>query len=46
MSHAPRRKEYHPPRLAVYGDVREITLTVTLSTHKNDSAQGQNNLKT
>lgn len=46
MTHVPQRKEYHPPRLTVYGDVREITLAATLTNQKNDSSQGQQNLKT
>jgi len=44
MAHAPVRKEYHPPRLVVYGDIREITLGNTLTNKKSDSAQG--NMKT
>jgi len=46
MENAAQRKQYQPPRLTVYGDVREITLSNTLTNQKNDALQGQNNLKT
>lgn len=46
MSPAAPRLPYSAPRLQVFGTVRELTLTVTVSQHKNDSTQGQNNLKT
>ena len=41
---APR--PYAPPRLVVYGKLEELTLTVSESKNKNDTTQGQNNLKT
>lgn len=40
------RRPYAPPRLVVYGLLEELTLTATQSKNKNDSTQGQNNLKT
>ena len=46
MSPAAPRLPYAAPRLQVFGTVRELTLTVTVSQHKNDATQGQNNLKT
>jgi hypothetical protein len=41
---APR--PYSAPRLVVYGRLEELTLTVSESKNKNDTTQGQNNLKT
>lgn len=46
MSPAAPRLPYATPRLQVFGTVRDLTLTVTVSQHKNDATQGQNNLKT
>jgi hypothetical protein len=37
---------YATPRLASYGNVRELTRTEANDKNKNDSLQGQNNLKT
>jgi hypothetical protein len=37
---------YTTPRLACYGDVRELTRTVNDNMNKNDALQGGNNLKT
>jgi hypothetical protein len=37
---------YVAPRLKVYGTVADITLTNANDKNKNDSIQGQNNLKT
>ena len=42
----PVRRPYSPPGLAIYGDLASITQSATTSTNKNDSTQGQNNLKT
>jgi hypothetical protein len=43
----PSRRPYVPPRLQVYGTVRELTLTATTIQHnRNDSVQGGVNLKT
>jgi hypothetical protein len=39
-------RPYQPPRLKVYGTVRELTLVVNDNKNKNDSLQGTNNLKT
>jgi hypothetical protein len=40
------RRSYAPPRLAVYGRLEELTLTVNQNMNKNDPVQGGNNLKT
>jgi hypothetical protein len=40
------RRPYAPPRLAIYGSFEELTLTNSNDKNKNDSLQGQNNLKT
>lgn len=40
------RRPYAPPRLVVYGRLEELTLTVAENMNKNDTTQGQNNLKT
>ena len=40
------RRPYAAPRLAIYGRLEELTLTLTNDKNKNDSLQGQNNLKT
>jgi hypothetical protein len=40
------RRSYVPPRLAVYGRLEELTLTVQDNMNKNDPVQGQENLKT
>ncbi|MBW3571911.1 MAG: hypothetical protein KY467_12475 [Gemmatimonadetes bacterium] len=40
------RRPYAPPRLAIYGSLEELTLTLTNEKNRNDSLQGQNNLKT
>jgi hypothetical protein len=40
------RRSYAPPRLAVYGLLEELTLTVNDNMNKNDAIQGGNNLKT
>ena len=40
------RRPYAPPRLAIYGSLEELTLTVSDSKNRNDALQGQNNLKT
>jgi hypothetical protein len=42
----PNLRSYAAPRLKVYGTVAEITLTNANDKNKNDSIQGQNNLKT
>lgn len=42
----PSPRPYVAPRLTVYGRLEELTLTVNLNMNKNDSLQGQNNLKT
>lgn len=42
----PPRHPYAAPRLAVYGSLAELTRTATISKNKNDSVQGNNNLKT
>ncbi len=43
----PDRRAYVPPRLKVYGTVRDLTLTATtIQQNKNDATQGQQNLKT
>jgi hypothetical protein len=39
-------RPYQPPKLRVYGTVRELTLTVNINKNKNDAIQGGNNLKT
>ncbi|MFL5541162.1 MAG: hypothetical protein ACJ8J0_19400 [Longimicrobiaceae bacterium] len=39
-------RTYLPPRLKVYGTVADVTLVVNDNKNKNDSLQGQNNLKT
>ncbi|HET7234589.1 MAG TPA: hypothetical protein VFJ16_31545 [Longimicrobium sp.] len=39
-------RPYQPPRLKVYGTMSELTLTVNDNKNKNDSLQGQTNLKT
>ena len=41
-----RRRPYAAPRLAVYGDLRVLTLTADNPKNKNDAVQGQTNLKT
>lgn len=40
------RRPYAPPRLVVYGRLEELTLTQPNPKNKNDSIQGQDNLKT
>ncbi len=40
------RRPYTAPRLKVYGNLQELTLTATISKNKNDALQGGNNLKT
>lgn len=40
------RRSYAPPRLVIYGRLEELTLTVNDNMNKNDTTQGQNNLKT
>jgi hypothetical protein len=40
------RRSYVPPRLAVYGRLEELTLSVNPTMNKNDPVQGGNNLKT
>jgi hypothetical protein len=41
------RAPYAPPRLQVYGALRDLTLmSLSNDKNKNDSTQGQNNLKT
>jgi hypothetical protein len=40
------QQPYAPPRLKVYGTVADVTLTVNDNKNKNDSVQGQSNLKT
>jgi hypothetical protein len=42
----PAARPYRAPRLKVYGNVAELTLTVAVPTNKNDPTQGQTNLKT
>jgi hypothetical protein len=44
-SDSPRRP-YHRPALTIYGTLATLTQTVSESKNKNDSLQGQNNLKT
>lgn len=39
-------RPYAPPRLVVYGKLEELTLTLSNDKNKNDTTQGQNNLKT
>lgn len=39
-------RPYARPRLVVYGALQELTLTLSNDKNKNDSIQGQNNLKT
>ena len=47
MQHStPDRQPYAAPRLKVYGTVADVTLTVNDNKNKNDTTQGQNNLKT
>lgn len=41
-----KRRPYAPPRLAIYGTLEELTLTVNDNMNKNDPVQGGNNLKT
>jgi hypothetical protein len=45
-SKASQRRRYHAPQLTEYGDVHRLTQTQSNSKNKNDSAQGQDNLKT
>jgi hypothetical protein len=45
-SSARHLRPYQTPRLKVYGTVRDLTLSATLSMNKNDAVQGHNNLKT
>jgi hypothetical protein len=40
------RREYTPPYLVEYGDIREITRTLDNPKNKNDPVQGGANLKT
>lgn len=40
------RRSYAPPRLVIYGRLEELTLTVNDNMNKNDTVQGQQNLKT
>lgn len=40
------RRWYAPPRLAVYGSLEELTLTVNDNMNKNDNINGTTNLKT
>ncbi|HEX5869942.1 MAG TPA: hypothetical protein VFY65_05995 [Longimicrobium sp.] len=40
------RRSYVPPRLAVFGRLEELTLTINDNMNKNDPVQGNNNLKT
>jgi hypothetical protein len=42
----PVRRPYAAPRLKIYGDARDLTLTENNPKNKNDSIQGQLNLKT
>jgi len=42
----PELEVYAAPRLKVYGTVADVTLTNANDKNKNDSVQGQNNLKT
>ena len=42
----PARRPYSAPRLSIYGSLEELTLTNSNEKNKNDSLQGQNNLKT
>jgi hypothetical protein len=39
-------RPYRAPRLKVYGNVAELTLSTNVPTTKNDPLQGQTNLKT
>lgn len=41
-----KRRPYAPPRLAVYGTLQELTLTVNDNMNRNDPVQGGLNLKT
>jgi hypothetical protein len=34
------RKEYHPPELLVYGNIRELTQVVGFNSAKNDGGEG------
>ena len=40
------RRSYAAPRLVIYGRLAELTLTVNENMNKNDTTQGQLNLKT
>jgi hypothetical protein len=40
------RRSYTAPTLQIYGDLAAITRTVNDNKNKNDSLQGQSNLKT
>lgn len=42
----PARRRYEAPRLAIYGRLEELTLTVQENMNKNDPVQGGINLKT
>ena len=42
----PHLRSYAAPRLKVYGTVADVTLVVNDNKNKNDSLQGQTNLKT
>lgn len=47
MDTPPRsRRPYAPPRLAIYGTLEELTLTINDNRNKNDPVQGHQNLKT
>ena len=35
-----KRKQYHPPALTIYGDLREITKTIIGGTGMNDGIHG------
>lgn len=40
------RRPYAPPRLAIYGALQELTLTINDNMNKNDPVQAHQNLKT
>lgn len=42
----PSRRPYSAPRLVIYGALEKLTLANSNDKNKNDSIQGQNNLKT
>ena len=45
-THDTPRRPYSAPTLEIYGDLAAITRTVNDNKNKNDTTQGQQNLKT